>query len=107
MGRVLISPQELAEIMKREPVVLIDTRDATGYGEAHIHGAVNIHDVFTYLATSTPEGVAACGSGSSKASVLTFGSDASSSDNAISHLVDVDLAVLFRERADVRIWQNV
>ena len=59
MGRVLISPQELAEMMKREPVVLIDTRDATGYGEAHIHGAVNIHDVFTYLATSTPEGVAA------------------------------------------------
>ena len=59
MGRVLISPQELAEMMKREPVVLIDTRDATAYTEAHIPGAVNIHEVFTYLATSTPEGLAA------------------------------------------------
>ena len=59
MGNVLIGPQELAEMMKREPVVLIDTRDASGYSEAHIPGAVNIHEVFTYLATSTPEGLAA------------------------------------------------
>ena len=49
MGRVPISPQELGELMKREPVVLIDTRDATSYGEAHIHGAVNIHECLHLL----------------------------------------------------------
>lgn len=57
--RVLISPVELAEIMKTEPLVLIDTRDAAGFSEAHLPGAVNIHEIFTYLATSTPQGVAA------------------------------------------------
>jgi len=56
MGQVLISPQELSELMGREPVVLIDTRDAADYAEAHIQGAVNVREVFTYLATSTPEG---------------------------------------------------
>lgn len=57
--RVLISPAELAEMMKTKPVVLIDTRDAANYAEAHLPGAVNIHEIFTYLATSTPQGVAA------------------------------------------------
>ena len=59
MVGVLISPPELAEMMKREAVVLIDTRDATSFEEAHIPGAVNVHEVFTYLAMSTPEGLAA------------------------------------------------
>lgn len=56
--RVLISPVELAEMMKTRPAVLIDTRDAANYAEAHLPGAVNIHEIFTYLATSTPQGVA-------------------------------------------------
>ncbi len=59
MGKVLIGPAELAEMMRYEPVVLIDTRDATNFGEAHIPGAVNLHEVFTYLATSTPRGLGA------------------------------------------------
>lgn len=59
MGKVLISPEELAELMRQEPAVLIDTRDATSFGEAHILGAVNLHEVFTYLATSTPLGLEA------------------------------------------------
>jgi len=57
--RVLISPNELADMMKSEKVVLIDTRDAHAYAEAHVPGAVNVHEIFTYLATSTPEGLAA------------------------------------------------
>lgn len=57
--RVLISPAELVAMTKSEKVVLIDTRDAASFAEAHIPGAVNIHEVFTYLATSTPEGLAA------------------------------------------------
>ena len=43
-------------MLRSEPVVLIDTRDPTVYAEAHIGGAVNLRQVFTYLATSTPEG---------------------------------------------------
>jgi thiosulfate/3-mercaptopyruvate sulfurtransferase len=59
MGNVLIGPRELSEMMGREPIVLIDTRDTAHYAEAHIAGAVNVRDVFTYLAMSTPEGLAA------------------------------------------------
>ena len=57
-GKVLISASELSELMKAEPVVLIDTRDSAIYAEAHIPGAVDMREVFTYLATSTPEGMA-------------------------------------------------
>lgn len=57
--RVLISAADLAELMKMTPAVLIDTRDAASYAEAHLPGAVNIHEIFTYLAMSTPQGVAA------------------------------------------------
>lgn len=54
----LISPIELAELMQQEPVVIIDTRDSEAYAIAHIPGAVNIREIFTYLASSTPEGLA-------------------------------------------------
>ncbi|WP_175887236.1 sulfurtransferase [Burkholderia contaminans] len=57
--RVLISATDLAELMKMMPAVLIDTRDAANYAEAHLPGAVNIHEIFTYLAMSTPQGIAA------------------------------------------------
>ena len=57
--KVLVSPAELSEIMKSEPIVLIDTRDPATYAAGHLPDAVNVHDVFTYLATSTPDGVAA------------------------------------------------
>jgi thiosulfate/3-mercaptopyruvate sulfurtransferase len=57
--RVLISPSELANLMKSTSVVLIDTRDAHAYAEAHLPGAVNVHEIFTYLAMSTPEGLIA------------------------------------------------
>jgi thiosulfate/3-mercaptopyruvate sulfurtransferase len=58
-GKVLVTPDELSELSKSEPVVIIDTRDPATYAAGHIPNAVNIHDIFTYLATSTPEGVAA------------------------------------------------
>lgn len=56
--RVLVSPDELTQLIQSGPVVLIDTRDAASFAEAHLPGAVNIHEIFTYLATSTPEGLA-------------------------------------------------
>jgi thiosulfate/3-mercaptopyruvate sulfurtransferase len=57
--KVLVTPAELSEFIKTEPVVIIDTRDPATYAAGHLPGAVNIHDIFTYLATSTPDGVAA------------------------------------------------
>jgi thiosulfate/3-mercaptopyruvate sulfurtransferase len=57
--KVLVTTAELSELVTTEPVVLIDTRDPATYAAGHLPGAVNVHDIFTYLATSTPEGVAA------------------------------------------------
>ena len=57
---ILISPVELGEaIDSGEPLVIIDTRDEATYASGHIPGAVNLRDIFTYLATSTPEGMEA------------------------------------------------
>jgi len=54
---VLISPTELTTLMNSEPVVLIDTRDADTYAAGHIPGAVNLREVFTFLATSSVDGL--------------------------------------------------
>ncbi len=57
--KVLVTPAELSDLMTSEKLVVIDTRAPDAYGAGHIPGAVNVHDIFTYLATSTPEGFAA------------------------------------------------
>jgi len=54
--RILISPSELAAAMANEPIVVIDTRDPSVYAAGHLIGAVNLRDIFTYLATSSAEG---------------------------------------------------
>ena len=56
---VLISPQQLSTLMGVEPVVVIDTRDGDTYAAGHLPGAVNMREIFTFLATSTPEGLIA------------------------------------------------
>jgi thiosulfate/3-mercaptopyruvate sulfurtransferase len=58
-GNVLISANELSKLLQAEPLVLIDTRDPVVYAEAHIPGSVNLREIFTYLAMSTPEGLKA------------------------------------------------
>lgn len=56
----LIKPDALAARMELgERLVIIDTRAPEQYAEGHIPGAVNINQIFTYLATSTAEGLAA------------------------------------------------
>lgn len=55
---VLLSPAELAALQAQEPVLVIDTRDAEAYARGHIEGAVNLREIFTFLATSSPEGLA-------------------------------------------------
>src|ERR1700721_34987 len=57
MTDVLISASELAELSSKEPVVIIDTRNPDAYGAGHLPDAVNVHEIFTFLATSTPEGM--------------------------------------------------
>ena len=53
----LIGPEELLKLQNSEPMVIIDTRDPEAYAAGHIPGAVNIREIFTFLATSTPEGL--------------------------------------------------
>src|ERR1700730_12689182 len=57
--KTLIEAPELFERMQTEPVVIIDTRAPEDYSISHIPGAVNIREIFSYLSTSTPEGLAA------------------------------------------------
>ena len=56
--KVLLSPAELAAMQIAEKVVVIDTRNPDAYAAGHVPGAVNLHDIFTYLAMSTPEAMA-------------------------------------------------
>ena len=53
----LISPTELETLIANEPCVIIDTRDGDSYAAGHIPGAVNLNDIFTFLATSTKDGL--------------------------------------------------
>lgn len=54
--KILLEPKDLASQIEEGNIVLIDTRDPKSFAAGHIPGAVNAHDIFTYLATSTPEG---------------------------------------------------
>lgn len=53
----LISPTHLIRMTESLPTVIIDTRSPDAYAAGHIPGAVNIHDIFTFLATSSKEGL--------------------------------------------------
>lgn len=54
---ILVSPAQLNDMIKSLPTVVIDTRSPDAYAAGHIPGAVNIHDIFTFLATSSKEGL--------------------------------------------------
>jgi len=56
--KVLLTPAELQGMMG-PGVVIIATRSPDAYAAGHIPGAVNVHEIFTYLAMSTPEGMTA------------------------------------------------
>ncbi|KAF3890695.1 MULTISPECIES: sulfurtransferase [Nostocales] len=53
----LLTPIQLAEIILQKSTVVIDTRTLQEYAVSHIPGAINIHEIFTYLASSTPFGL--------------------------------------------------
>ncbi len=54
---VLIETAELQTLMASDSVVVIDTRDPDTYAKGHLPGAVNVRDIFTYLATTDPDGI--------------------------------------------------
>lgn len=54
--KVLLDPVDLAARLNDSDVIPIDTRDPESFAAGHVPGAVNARDIFTYLATSTPEG---------------------------------------------------
>ncbi|MCX7797486.1 MAG: sulfurtransferase [Melioribacter sp.] len=47
----LIEAEELFELMDKENLIIIDTREPEDYLVEHIPGAINVYDVFTYLST--------------------------------------------------------
>lgn len=59
MESALITPEELKSLVEADLAVVIDTRDPDSFAAGHIPGAVNMHDIFTFLATSDPAGMAA------------------------------------------------
>ncbi|PCD77395.1 sulfurtransferase [Pseudothioclava arenosa] len=59
MESALITPEELRILSDADLAVLIDTRDPESFAAGHIAGAVNMHDIFTFLATSDSAGIAA------------------------------------------------
>jgi thiosulfate/3-mercaptopyruvate sulfurtransferase len=56
-GNTLITPTQLKQMSESLPTVIIDTRAPDAYAAGHIPGAVNIHDIFTFLAMSSKEGL--------------------------------------------------
>ncbi len=59
MNKILIEVHELKQLMQEQNVILVDTRAPAAYSELHIKGAINIHDIFTYLSSSTKSGIKA------------------------------------------------
>ncbi|MFH1076381.1 MAG: sulfurtransferase [Pseudomonadota bacterium] len=55
--RLLYTPSEVAAFMEKGNVVLIDIRNPEHYIKAHIPGAVNIPEIFSCLAETTPSGL--------------------------------------------------
>ncbi len=54
---ILITPAQLQSMTTSLPTVIIDTRSPDAYAAGHIPGAVNMHDIFTFLATSSKQGL--------------------------------------------------
>ncbi len=56
MSNPLIEPQDLQGLLGTTAIVPIDTRSPEAYAAGHLPGAINMPEIFTFLATSTPEG---------------------------------------------------
>ncbi len=45
-------------MLKRDDILVIDTREPEDYIVSHIPGAINVYDIFTYLTTKENGGYA-------------------------------------------------
>lgn len=57
LSDIMISPTELDALTKQTKTIIIDTRDAETYSKGHIPNAVNLREIFTFLATSDEQGI--------------------------------------------------
>lgn len=55
----LTSIEELAGLLYKDDLIIIDTREPEDYIVEHIPGAINIYDIFTYLSTNENGGYVA------------------------------------------------
>lgn len=58
MNKTLYSAQDVKALIAQNAVALVDVRSKEFYDEGHIPGAINIPEMFTYLSTSSPAGLA-------------------------------------------------
>ena len=89
----LINSTELNEIIESPETVIIDTRSPDQYKLGHIPRAVNIHEIFTFLSTSTKDGMKDLSVKFAK----TFGDAGLSGD---------ELAVIYEESMDTGFGQS-
>lgn len=54
----LVTPAQAKALIDTGACVAIDTRNPEAFAAGHLPGAVNLHDIFTYLAMSDAEGMA-------------------------------------------------
>ncbi|MCP1270176.1 sulfurtransferase [Acetobacter cerevisiae] len=57
MDTVLFSPKQVQELISTGNAVFIDVRDRKDFEAGHLPGAVNMPDIFTYLAETTDDGL--------------------------------------------------
>lgn len=57
METALISPADLKLMIDADIAVVIDTRNPESFAAGHVPSAVNMHDIFTFLATSDAGGM--------------------------------------------------
>lgn len=57
--KILYTPKEVQNLIENDSAIIIDVRDREMYDEGHIQGAVNVSEIFYYLAETTPDGLTA------------------------------------------------
>lgn len=57
LDSVLFSPKQVQELISTGNAVFIDVRDRKDFDAGHLPGAVNMPDIFTYLAETTEDGL--------------------------------------------------
>lgn len=58
-AKILYTVTEVQQLQTQHDTILVDVRSPDYYRDGHIPGAVNIPELFTYLTSSSPDGLAA------------------------------------------------